>query len=61
MITWGKSFVRDGWSWLRSANNNNSNNANVLGAGGVNSNNNVSNTNAVRPALHSPTLQKMRQ
>ncbi len=44
--------------WLRSGNNNNSNNAYNLNADGSNNNNNnVTNTYAVRPVLHSLTTK----
>ena len=42
-------------TWLRSGNENNYNNANVLSTSGVYNNNNVTASNGVRPALHSLT------
>ncbi|MDE6946528.1 MAG: hypothetical protein K2P14_05025 [Anaeroplasmataceae bacterium] len=45
------------YSWLRSGNYNNYNNAYILQTSGAYNNNNVNNTNGVRPALHSPTIK----
>lgn len=53
---WGRNFVSGvihPYSWLRSGNNNNANNAyNLNPSGSDNNNNNVNNSNAVRPSLH---------
>lgn len=47
------------YSWLRSANYNNYNNSYRLAAdGSTMNNNNVNNSNAVRPALHSLAIRQ---
>ena len=51
LIAKGRKFSS---SWLRSGRYNNYNNAFVVAADGAYNNNNVSNTNGLRPALHSP-------
>ena len=47
----GLSFTSG--AWLRSGNNNNARNANLLNSNGGNNNNNTNYRYAVRPALHS--------
>lgn len=51
----GRKFSGFWYSWVRSGNNNNYNNAYVVAAAGTYNNNNVTNTYGVRPALHSLT------